>query len=87
MKIKWTSVYVGDQEKALRFYGARLDHCPAERHLRQSHSDHRAGALTHIPEKACPRLDPGWTSVFQKEHVPNRKSRADTDSFKSGRVE
>src|SRR5690348_4322899 len=26
--------------------------------------------LEHDPEKACPGLDPGWVSVFGKDHAP-----------------
>ena len=25
-------------------------------------------ALDHVPEKACPGLDPGWAPVFRKGH-------------------
>jgi hypothetical protein len=27
--------------------------------------------LAHIPAKACPGLDPGWTPVRRSEYAPN----------------
>ena len=31
---------------------------------------HGRRRLAHVPEKACPGLDPGWTPVFRKGHAP-----------------
>jgi hypothetical protein len=30
--------------------------------------------LAHVPEKACPGLDPGWAPVFRIGHAPPNKS-------------
>jgi catechol 2,3-dioxygenase-like lactoylglutathione lyase family enzyme len=64
MKIKLTSVYVDDQEKALRFYTDVLGFTKktdfsngpfrwltvaSERHLRQPHSNNPVGALVGRP--------------------------------------
>jgi hypothetical protein len=29
-------------------------------------------SIEHDPEKACPGLDPGWVSVFRKDHAQTR---------------
>jgi len=29
--------------------------------------------LAHVPEKACPGLDPGWMPVIRKGHAPTQK--------------
>jgi hypothetical protein len=34
----------------------------------------------HVPAKACPGLDPGWTPVRRQEHAPLNDSRACSDS-------
>jgi hypothetical protein len=31
--------------------------------------------LEHVPEKACPGLDPGWEPVFGKDHAPTMSRR------------
>jgi hypothetical protein len=36
--------------------------------------------LAHVPAKAGPGLDPGWTPVRRQEHAPNEESRARSDS-------
>jgi hypothetical protein len=31
--------------------------------------EHGGSRLAHVPEKACPGLDPGWKPVFRKGHA------------------
>jgi hypothetical protein len=41
------------------------------------------GALARDPEKAGPGLDPGWESVFGKDHAQSKDQERDGDSKKS----
>jgi xanthine dehydrogenase accessory factor len=38
----------------------------------------QAGELSpaHVPEKACPGLEPGWAPVFRKGHAPTQEARS-----------
>ena len=40
----------------------------------------RRSAQAHVPAKARPGLDPGWTPVRRREHAPLNDSRACSDS-------
>jgi 23S rRNA (cytidine1920-2'-O)/16S rRNA (cytidine1409-2'-O)-methyltransferase len=44
----------------------------------------RPARPAHVPEKACPGLDPGSEPVFQKGHAQIEESRAHPDSTQSG---
>ena len=38
----------------------------------------------HVPENACPGLDPEWIPVFRKGHAPTQELRAHLDSIETG---
>jgi hypothetical protein len=39
--------------------------------------------VAHVPEKACPALDAGWTPVFRKGHAPTQEIKAHPDPIYS----
>src|SRR5882762_2772158 len=39
--------------------------------------------LKHVPQKACPGLDPGWVPVLRKRTCANKEREQDDDSKKS----
>ena len=59
---------------------SRVSAAPEARLLlgRTGHGEAQKSAveqLAHVPEKACPGLDPGWIPVFRKGHAPTQESR------------
>src|SRR5262245_6285977 len=44
----------------------------------------RAALPAHVPEKARPGLDPGWTPVFRKGHAQKQDSRTHPGPSQSG---
>jgi hypothetical protein len=42
--------------------------------------------FAHVPAKACPGLDPGWSPVRRREHAPRKDSSARPDSKGKGQA-